>query len=72
MLERELQRLPQDPFYAALALADFWSQFGDDPELPRPSGRELVSPLTGEDRQRLVGTQRVWLARTRDALTTHP
>ena len=72
MLERELQSLPQEPFYAALALADFWSQFSDDPDLPRASGRELVSPLTAEDRQRLIDAQRVWLARTRDALATRP
>lgn len=70
MLERELDRLPQEPFYAALALADFWSQFSDDPDVPRPSGEELVSRLSTEDRQRLVGTQRLWLARTREALST--
>jgi hypothetical protein len=72
MLERELAHLPQEPFYAALALADFWSQFADDPELPRPSGQELVSRLTPDDRQRLVRAQRMWLERNRDSLASRP
>ncbi|MEA2619060.1 MAG: hypothetical protein QOE72_4843 [Chloroflexota bacterium] len=72
MLQRELAHLPQEPFYAALALADFWSQFGDDPELPRPSGQELVSPLTEDDRRRLVDDQRTWLARNLESLASRP
>jgi hypothetical protein len=72
MLKRELAHLPQEPFYAALALADFWSQFGDDPELPRPSGQKLVSPLTEDDRQRLVDDQRRWLAKTLESLASRP
>lgn len=72
MLQRELAHLPQEPFYAALALADFWSQFGDDPELPRPSGQELVSPLTEDDRRRLVDDQRTWLAKNLETLASRP
>src|SRR5258708_4645194 len=62
MLRRELAELPTDPFYAALALADFWQQFGDVDEGPGPTREELVTRLTGDDRERLVRRQGSWLA----------
>jgi hypothetical protein len=68
MLQRELRSLPLDPFYAVLALADFWSQFGDMEGAPAPTGTELASKLTDSDRRRLVGRQESWLTTTREAL----
>jgi acyl transferase domain-containing protein len=68
MLQRELRGLPSDPFYAALTLADFWSQFGDMEGAPAPTATELASKLTDSDREQLVGRQEAWLTTTREAL----
>jgi hypothetical protein len=64
MLRRQMADLPADPFYAALALADFWSQFGEDSEVPAPTGDDLRSTLTEGDRERLVRDQGAWLDAT--------
>lgn len=71
MLRRQLDKLPSDPFYAALELADFWSQFGKDPNLPTPSKTDLIAPLTRDDRARLIRRQEAWLAATKDSFQSN-
>jgi hypothetical protein len=36
------------------------------------SGQELVSPLTEDDRRRLVDDQRTWLAKNLETLASRP
>jgi hypothetical protein len=68
MLRRQLADLPADPFYATLALADFWSQFHDGGEVPAPTREDLESVSTASDRERLVRMQETWLATTSESL----
>jgi hypothetical protein len=68
MLRRRLADLPADPFYAALALADFWSQFRDGGDVPAPTREDLESASTANDRERLIRLQETWLATTSESL----
>jgi hypothetical protein len=61
MLRRCLGDLPEAPFYAALAVADFWAQFGVHETPPVPSAEVFHRHLDAEDRKALVSEQDAWL-----------
>jgi hypothetical protein len=71
MLREQLAGLPPDPFYTALSLADFWSQFEDGGDGPAPTADELTSALTTSDRERLVHRQEAWLTAAERSLAAH-
>jgi hypothetical protein len=70
MLRRQLADLPPDPFYTAVALADFWSQFGNDADVPTPTAEEFGSVLGESDRRRMIHRQEAWLATTGQSLSS--
>lgn len=61
MLRRCLNELPDDPFYAALALADFWAQFGVHESPPAPSSDTFQRHLEPKDREALLSAHEAWL-----------
>jgi Uncharacterized protein conserved in bacteria (DUF2247) len=60
LLGKELEHLPSDPFYAVLAIADFWASFDHQWDYPSPTAEALTSAVTEEVRDRIVQDQVDW------------
>jgi hypothetical protein len=71
MLQTVLADLPTNAFYAALALADFWSEFRVDGARPGPH-IDLGSSWTEKDREDLIVEHEAWLASTEEVLRSDP